>query len=114
MTLKTQKFWKNLTFLQKTSGKVFWLSFKNFQLEFLDFGQKMTNFARFWKIIIKKKKEMKKKKNLPKQKIRLVVSVKQMFFFFFFFWAKGLVMEMCCIWKLQMCYSDLLLVYDTF
>ena len=56
MTLKTQKFFKNLTILQKK----FWgtiLIFKNFKLKYLDFGQKMADFTRFWKNLKKKKKK---------------------------------------------------------
>ena len=49
--------------MQKNFGKIFWLIFKNFQPEFLDFGQKN---GWFYKIFEKLKKE---EKILQKQKI---------------------------------------------
>ena len=46
---KNKKQNKKLTFFAEKFGKIFWLIFKNFQLKFLDFGQKMADFTRFWK-----------------------------------------------------------------
>ena len=39
-----QKIWH---FLLKNFGKIFWLISKNFQLKFLDFGQKTADFTKF-------------------------------------------------------------------
>ena len=39
-----QKIWH---FLLKSFGEIFWLIFKNFQLKFLDFGQKTADFTKF-------------------------------------------------------------------
>ena len=40
-------------FLQKNFGKIFWLTFRNFQLKFLDFGQKKKKNGWFYKILQK-------------------------------------------------------------
>ena len=49
MTLKTQKFWKKLTFFAEKFWENILTYFKNFQLKFLDFVQKMADFTRFRK-----------------------------------------------------------------
>ena len=45
MTLKKKK--KSDTFCRKFLGKCLGIIFKNFQLEFLDLGQKTNDFTRF-------------------------------------------------------------------
>ena len=74
MTLKTFKKMKKIwQFLQKNFGKIFWLTFKNFQPKFLDFGKKQLILQDFGK---------KKKKKLPKQKIWVGWACKTGFSFF--------------------------------
>ena len=59
--LKWHKFWiKVWHFLQENFEKIFWLVFKNFQLKFLDFGQKRADYK-----ILEKLEKKKEKKNLP-------------------------------------------------
>ena len=64
MTHKTQNTKTIWHFLHKKFGKIFWIVFKNFQLKYLDFGQKNGWFD---KILELKNKTKQKQTNKTKQ-----------------------------------------------